>query len=167
MALSAKRRVFIEEYLRCWNASEAARRAEYAYPGREGYRLLKNAEIQQAIQDRLDELKMEADEVLVRLAEQARADIGPYLQQAGDGYEVDLEALKKAGLTHLIKKLSYDKDGNQRLELYDAQAALVQLGRAHGLFTDRVDVTSQGEKLKTYVGVSPDDWDDDDGSGAD
>lgn len=74
MSLTTKRIKFVEEYLRCWNASEAARRAEYAYPGTEGHRLLQIAEIQEYIKVRLAEVAMSADEVLQRLADKARGD---------------------------------------------------------------------------------------------
>ena len=75
MGLTNKRRVFIEEYLKCWNASEAARHADYAHPGSQGHSLLKILEIQEEIERRIEEKAMGADEVLTRLAEQARSDI--------------------------------------------------------------------------------------------
>lgn len=41
------------------------------------------------------------------------------------------------------------------------QAAVKLLEYGLGTPTQRVDVTSAGESVKMYVGVSPDDWDDD------
>ena len=75
MGLTNKRRVFIEEYLRCWNATEAARRAEYKHPRRQGARLLSFVDIQKEVERRIEEKAMGANEVLNRLAEQARGDI--------------------------------------------------------------------------------------------
>lgn len=138
MALSAKRRAFVEAYLTCWNASEAARRAGYSArsAGSQGHDLLKNPEIQAAIAARLDELKMGADEVLVRLSEQARADVGPYLQITENGtLAIDLVRMQLDGQTHLIRKIKQTQYGIE-LELYDGQAALIQLGRAHRLFSE-------------------------------
>lgn len=103
---------------------------------------------------------MGADEVLHRLAEQARAGYADFINEAGD---VDLGALLAAGKGHLIKKTRKDKDQNVIVEFYDAQAALVQVGRHFGLFTDNVDVTSAGQPIKTYYAVSPDDWETDEG----
>lgn len=81
MSLTTKRQAFVEHYLACWNASEAARRASYAHPGTEGHRLLQNVEIQEHIKERLTEVTMSADEVLKRLAEIARnLDSGDYLK---------------------------------------------------------------------------------------
>lgn len=71
--LTNKRQAFVEHYLSCWNASEAARRAGYKQRN-EGHRLLTNADIQAHIKERLTEITMGADEVLQRLANIARFD---------------------------------------------------------------------------------------------
>ena len=71
--LTDRQRVFVEEYLTCWNASESARRA--GYRGRAntvGPRLLANVGIQKYVEKRLSEKAMKADEVLARLADEAR-----------------------------------------------------------------------------------------------
>ena len=68
MPLTTKRSIFVEQYLRTSNASEAARQAGYKHPGSEGHRLLKNAEIQTLIGARVAAVAMGADEVLERLA---------------------------------------------------------------------------------------------------
>ena len=67
MVLTNKRIAFVEHYLSCWNASEAARRASYAHPGTEGHRLLQNDEIKAHIEVRLTEIALSADMVLARL----------------------------------------------------------------------------------------------------
>lgn len=169
MALTAKQQAFVEHYLQCWNASRAARLAGYsektAYS--QGARLLKNVEVQAAISARLDELKMSADEVLLRLADQARATMDDFLDP--ERKDVDLARAAERGKLHLVKKFSRStgKVETVSIELYDAQAALVQLGRHHKLFTDRTEIPGLDE-LKAYVGVSPDEWDEvEDGDGGD
>lgn len=134
MSLTRKRQVFVCEYLACWNATEAARRAGYAHPNMAGPRLLVNDSVSQKIKARIDEKAMSADEVLLRLAEQARNSIGEFLILDGNTWRIDLAKVKENG--HLIKSL---KDGTHGVEidLHDAQAALVHLGRTHGLFVDR------------------------------
>ena len=89
----------------------------------------------------------------MRLAEHARGDMGDFLDITSMGFVVDLDKAKEKGLTHLIKKVkmrtqtTVAKDGietethDTEIELYDAQAALVQLGRHHALFTDKSDIT--------------------------
>jgi phage terminase small subunit len=154
--LSNKQRVFVEEYLSCWNASEAARRA--GYKGKAnivGPRLLVNVSIKALIQQRITEKAMSADEVLLRLAEHGRSDIGEIMTKAGT---LDLAKAKAEGKTRLIKSVT-ESDKGLRVELYDAQAALVQLGRAHSLFTDKTDSTIRAEVkvVKKLGNVSLDD----------
>jgi phage terminase small subunit len=50
--MSPKRSKFIDEYLVDLNATQAAKRAGYAVPDREGHRLLKNAEIAAEVERR-------------------------------------------------------------------------------------------------------------------
>ena len=147
MTLTSKRQVFIEEYLKCWNASEAARRAGYRGKANVvGPRLLANVSIKEKIEQRIKELVMETDEVLLRLADQARTDMGPFVIEGDDNLILDWEKLKEAGLTHLVKSLTPTRYGT-KIELHDAQAALVHLARSHGMFKDRVDVTSGDEPI--------------------
>lgn len=79
MGLSNKRRAFVEEYLKCWNATEAARRAGYSErtADRQGSYLLSLVEIQAYVQRRIREKAMGADEVLLRPRCWARAALRP------------------------------------------------------------------------------------------
>ena len=159
MGLTDRRRVFIEEYLQCWNATEAARRAGFSHPNKQGPRLLVNVGIQAAKEARIAEKAMSADEVLLRLADQARGDIGDFMDIESMSFDLNLQKAKEKGLTHLIKKAkqrtvtTVDKSGEEtetnviELELYDSQGALVQLGRHHKLFTDNTDLTSNGKTI--------------------
>lgn len=146
MALTGKRQVFLEEYLRTWNASEAARIAGYAHPGSDGHRLLKISEIAEEIQRNVTDRAMSADEVLVRLAAMARGSMDDFVSfRPGVKLPLlDLEKAHQAGKFGLVKKLKYTADGAIEFELYDAQAALVQLGKVHKLFTDKQELTGEG-----------------------
>jgi hypothetical protein len=112
----------------------------------QGHRLLKNVEIEAAISQRISEAAMSADEVLTRLADHARGDFANALVIDENYAGLDLQQLKDLGLTHLIKKFSQTKNGTV-LEFYDAQAALVHLGRHHGLFVDRHQEIKEGDAL--------------------
>ncbi len=139
--LTARQRVFVEEYLICWNASEAARRAGYkGKPNVVGPRLLANVSIQEAIKARVDELSMSANEVLLGLTAQARGTLDDFIVLGKDGLRIDLNKARKAGKLSLVKKLSETKYG-LAIELHDAQAAMVQLGRVHGMFIDKTAPT--------------------------
>jgi phage terminase small subunit len=141
--MNTKQQIFVNEYLKCWNASEAARRAGYNGDANTvGPRLLANVGIKDEIKQRVTELTMTANEALVRLAEQARGDIGNFLKFE-EGVRLpllDLKGANEKGLLHLVKKFKYNSEGQPEIELYDAQAALVHIGRVHGLFSDKVEV---------------------------
>jgi len=171
LALSHKQQVFINHYLECWNATEAARRAGYSHPNKRGPENVVKSGIAEEIARRIEEKAMSADEALIRLAEQARGSMAEFVsvvegrpmpigfggddaEDFEDGYEdqddddgpldevptryVRLDMVKAAenGKLHLVKKLQETKYG-LKIELYDAQAALEKIGRAHGLFTDK------------------------------
>lgn len=167
MALTNKQQAFVEHYLATWNASEAARQvnAKAKRPDQIGYEYLRNPEIAEAIEARLTELKMGADEVVVRLTEHARGSLADFLRITGDG-ELHGFDLSEAKPLHLLKKASVTKrtykdttEETVSIELYDAQAALNLLGKHHKLFTDNIE-HSGTLGIKTYQTVSPDDWDD-------
>lgn len=138
--MTNKQRVFVEEYLRCWNATEAALRAGYSE--RTAYSIgqenLKKPEIAELISERIRERAMSADEVLDRLAAQARATLADFVNFEAGIPIVDLRKANEAQRLGLIKKIKFFKEGGLEIELYDAQAALVHLGRYHALFTDRL-----------------------------
>jgi hypothetical protein len=130
--MTGKEKLFVNYYLgeaRC-NASQAARLAGYSSPGQTGHTLLKKTEIQTAISERTADVAAMANEVLRTLADHMR---GPTAACFGEDGELDPAALRKAGLLHLVRKTRRDKDGNLTIELYDAQAAAVQLGKHHGV----------------------------------
>jgi phage terminase small subunit len=154
---------FIEEYTRDWNGTQAAIRAGYSKrsAGEISHQLLKKLEIQEAIKARVAEKSMSADEVLIRLAEQARSTIDEFvdvkdvpawkvlgLEQPEDPlspdnapmqtFRIKKEALATHG--HLVKKLVATRYGPS-LELHDGQAALITLAKAHGLLVEKHEVT--------------------------
>lgn len=164
-ALPPKQRLFVEEYLTCLNAAEAARRAGYSEKGarQQGQRLLTYVDVAAAVQAGLALRAMPPDEVLARLADQARAtaddflaiyesplyDITgqPVLDKDGKPIvrywpSLDLEKARQAGMLHLIKKVSYTAHGPS-VELYDAQAALNTLAKYYGLLVDRQELTGK------------------------
>jgi len=154
VTINTKQQIFVNEYLKCWNASESARRA--GYNGRSnqiGSRLLIDVDIKAEIKRRVAEMTMTADEALVRLASQARSDIGEFLKFE-DGIKtpfIDLKGANEKGLLHLVKKIKYNAEGQIEFELYDAQAALVHIGRVHGLFSDKVEHTGDVVVKIEYV----------------
>jgi len=141
--MTGKQRVFVDEYLRLGNATKAAINAGYspktAYSI--GSENLKKPEIRAEIEQRLESLKMDADTVLRELSDMARSTMADFIDI--DNEALDLQKAEQSGKLHLIKKFkrTETKFGvNIEIELYDKQAALVQLGRYHKLFTDVIEV---------------------------
>ena len=174
MALSNKQTAFINEYLIDFNATQAAIRAGYSE--RSAYSIgqenLKKPVIAEAIKARIDERAMTADEVLLRLADMARSDMGDFMQIDSMSFSLDLAKAQGLGLTKLIKKVKQktttflsknesdeDREVNEiEIELYDAQAALVHIGRYHAMFTDKSEVDVTGPvTVKVLKNVSTDD----------
>jgi phage terminase small subunit len=157
--LTNRQRIFIEEYLTCWNASEAARRAGFTGDANTvGPRLLANVGIKAAVEARIQEKAMTADEVLIRLAEMARANPNDFIEQEpkafyahiGEGEEIEPRFIESAGIKwdemkrrgHLVKKLSFNQYGPV-MEFYDAQNALQLIGKHLQLFVDRTEITGK------------------------
>lgn len=141
--LTAKQAAFAEHYIRCKNATDSARLAGYAGDDNAlaviGHRNLRNAKIRDEIARLASLQAMPPSEVIERLTEHARIDMSDFIKiQAGLPF-IDLEKAKQAAKLHQLKKFKVTKQGVE-IELYDAQAALVQLGRHYGLFTDKVQV---------------------------
>lgn len=147
---TARQEIFIAEYVKCWNASEAARRAGYNGDSNTiGPRLLAHVGVAAEIERRKALLIMSAEEVAIRLTEQAKAGYAEYFNEYGG---VDLDRLLKDGKGHLIKKIKPTKDGTE-IEFYDAQAALGYIGKIHKLFVDRQEsaVTVNAATVTVYL----------------
>lgn len=158
--LSAKHRLFVAEYLRTWNATDAY---VVAYPKasretarRNGSLLLTNTDIKAEIDLYLNEKVMSANEVLARLTEQARSEQSRYITASGG---VNLAQMIADGKSHLIKGIKRTQFGD-KVEFYDAQAAQVHIGKHHGLFTDVsetkteieiIDATDPRERIASRI----------------
>lgn len=173
--LSAQQRRFLVRYLLHSNATRAAEEAGYAHPNKQGPRLLKNAKIRAAIDEYFHAQEMSAQEVVARLSNQARGSLGDFIRfpENEHGEDIwgldpylDLRKAQRANKLDLIKKFKQkrttriDKDGVEtqdeytEVELYDAQSALVQVGRYHRLFTDNIDANVATEDS----GMTVEEW---------
>lgn len=156
--LTGKQKRFADEYVICLNATEAARRAGYDSDARSlaaiGSENLRKPNIRAYIDGLLEAQNLSRQEILGRLADHARSDMGDFIDATT--MSIDWKHAKELGITHLIKKAKVttttilNKDEEKEIqtlefELHDAQAALVHLGRAQALFTDKqqIDGTMQ------------------------
>ena len=131
---------------------------------------MRKREVAKAIEARLKASAMSADEVLMRLADQGRGDLGEF---SNVNFREDLEAHPKS---HLVKKLTVITDETPsggikhrlHIELYDAQAALDKLARAYGLFNKdneiemKITLDVSGNITKALEAAYGDDNDDSD-----
>lgn len=168
--LSEKHKQFIDEYLACWNATQAYMatypKAKYESAAALSSLLLRNIKIQDEISERMKARAMGADEVLARLAEQARGTHYSFIRIDDDGFVYfdfsDPEAKKHL---HLIKKIKTKRNRQivgkgedaqtwegewVEVELHDPQRALELIGKHHNLFVDR---DKEGNPIQPVVNV--------------
>lgn len=138
---SDMRTVWLTEYLKCWNATEAARRAGYKWPNKKGPEI--KQELAEEIQEKLAELTMTADEALILMTRIARGDLSQYIYPDGD---IGIEELKESGDGRLLKKYKRVKTSTTRkngdeydtesldFEFYPADAAIRDILKIHGKY---------------------------------
>src|SRR3990172_3335237 len=161
--LSRQRRDFVDAYLKQGfgrgNASEAARTAGYSEKTarQQGSRLLSDADIQAAIAERVNEMKIAADEVLLRMAAIARGSLGEFITVEGEVWYFDIKKAAEADKLGLLKKLkrTVKENGDEtvEIELHDAQTALATLMRHLGLLGP---AGGQGDPLNVEVKLTAD-----------
>jgi len=161
--LPDKRKRFVDAYIGPANCckTQAARLAGYASPTSEGSRLYREPEVRAAIEERMRELAIPAEEILARLSEQARGNMADFVAIGEDGaFRISLSDAEASGKLRLVKKAGYDQRGRPAIELYDAQSALLALAKRYGLFPDRAELSGpEGGPITVghTVGVDEDD----------
>lgn len=176
--MNKRQEVFVQEYLKDFNATRAAKVAGYsektAYSiGQEN---LKKPEIAEAIRAEISTRAMGADEVLTRLADIARGDVADLMDITPVGFNFNLLVEDENGnkvpnpKTKLIKKIKQKvttysarkEDGEDReiveteVELLSPLEALQTLAKRHGLLVDRAEVSGPGGgaiPLETFNGA--------------
>jgi phage terminase small subunit len=162
--LTKKQQVFIDEYLKCFNGAEAARRAGYSESRARitASELLADSNVSEQIKARLAEVHMGADEALKLTADIARGDIAQLMDISSVGFSLDMSKAKEAGLTGLIKKVKQktvthiaksesDEDREVvelEIELYDKQSALRDILKISGKFIEKVDLSNSDGSLR-------------------
>jgi phage terminase small subunit len=125
--LTAKQSAFVDEYVIDFNATRAAKAAGYSEDSARaiGCQNLTKLNIRKEIDKLLSGRVMTRDEALSRLSEQARADLGEYMDENGI---FDFAAMKRDGKTHLLKDVNVTRVAGKGvkwdLRTYDAQNAL-------------------------------------------
>ncbi len=96
--------------------------------------------------------RLSADAVLFGLEEHAQGSLGDFISFDKQGKpKIDLKQASERGQLHLLKKIKItEKHGNTteyttEIEMYDAQAAKIALGRHHRLFADKLEINWAAE----------------------
>lgn len=151
--MSDRQRLFVEKYLRCLNATQAAKEAGYSErtARQMGSENLSKPDIRAEIEQRLSEVAMGKNEVIARLTDHARGDMSLFFKAVRQGKQeevvADLVGALRRGDTRLVRKAKFGAKGEVTIELYDAQRALATLAQVH--------------KLIGRGGGDSDGWDDD------
>ena len=123
MALTMKQTLFVEAFLRCSNATEAARRAGYSGNDNTLASIasenLRKPKVLEFLKRRLKKESAATNEVLARLSAIARANLGDVAEalQAKTPAGV-MKKLRARGLDHLVKKIKRTQHGIE-IELHD------------------------------------------------
>lgn len=143
--MTARQQRFCEEYLTCLNATQAAIKAGYSekYAGQNADKLLKNTNVKEYLDTRLKEKESELiadqDEVLRYLTAVMRREktdsVVVTLKKETSKYVPDEEGKMrkqtvKEEVPQIVKIPAQLRDSNKAAEL---------LGRAYGIYTDRVE----------------------------
>lgn len=170
-ALTLKQQRFADEYLVDLNAKQAAIRAGYSPRSAEvtGAKLLSNtkvaAYVKSAASAQQERTRITADVVLGELLRLARVDLSEAYDESGKLRPVrempeDLRRAIAGVESDEIWEWVEDDDGERRRELvgftrkvkfWDKTRALELLGKHLKLFTDRVDVTSNGQTIANVI----------------
>lgn len=152
--LTPKQRAFIDAYMgNGFNAGQAAITAGYsedtAYS--QASRLLRNVNIASEIKILMRDYIMPAEEVLSRLTEHGRGDIGDLWDESTG--QIDWTKARAWGKTGLIKRIKHKTTRVTRengedvetfedeVELHNPQVALQMLGKYHEVLTDKLKIT--------------------------
>lgn len=144
--MTPKQQRFVEEYLIDLNATQAAIRAGYS--AKTAYSIgeenLNKPDIASAIEERRAALSAKAEvtqeRIVAEFAKMAFYDPASIAGQRMSG-PADIAALPEE-VRRAIVGWGWDKAGNFTLKLADKNAALTNLGRHLGMFTDKVEQTS-------------------------
>lgn len=146
--LSAKQKALVDNYIICRNITQAAKDAGYS--PKTAYQIgsneLKKVRVQKYYQKRIAEITAKNDEkvafVLQRLQEIASADMKNFVQTDGS-----LKKLDDKVNGRLIQSVKQTMHGTQ-ITLSSSEKALELMGRYLGMWSDKLDVTTNGNDIQ-------------------
>lgn len=138
--LTVKQEKFVEGILKGKSGAEAAREAGYSKKTARlsAHKNITKYNIQEKIQERINEAKIETNEIIGTLVSQMRGDLTDLIDETTDPY---IQFLKQSGKSHLIKKLKIKEtvinqlvtERTYEFEIHDSQSAAKTLANIFGL----------------------------------
>lgn len=174
--MTPRQQRFVEEYLVDLNATQAAMRAGYSKrtSNEQGARLLANASIAQAVQaameKRSERTEITSDRILQELAILGFADMGTYVRFEGSTAVLDWSDLPPdatKAISEITQEVSLEDKGDDaelvrktKFKLHDKRAALVDMGRHLGMFTDNILLAKEVHWIITDETMNESAWTD-------
>ncbi len=119
---------WVLEYVKTFNATQAARKAGYKDPEHSGYENRKNPRVWAHVERELERHGMTVSELTGRLTQIARFNLGPYLQRSGGEWSLNVDQLRDDGFGFMVKQV-YPTAHGTRIELHDPVNMLTTLAR--------------------------------------
>jgi phage terminase small subunit len=136
MDLTYKQRLFVSYYLGVsgGNATDAARRAGYKWPEKQGPQQLAKTSVRAAVDAKLASVAMGQDEILARLGEIISASILDFADVKPDGsIRINLKPSRRRERAWLLKRLKTTK-GEVDIELESKLQAIIKTGEYHKMW---------------------------------
>jgi len=152
--LTRRQKQFIVEYLKDLNGTQAAIRAGYSANGAgvAANRLLKDVYISGQIETILTDRGLTPGGVISRLTEMAQVTVDDFFDFPGGLPLFNADKARERGVLHLIESIEYDPQKGVKIKFADKQHALELVGRYHGMFKDKHEVTG-AEGAPITIGV--------------
>lgn len=160
--LSLQHHKFVLEYLKDFNATQAAIRARYSKrtANEQGARLLAKASIQEAVKEASDKLFARdvatAEELREFWTSVMRGDIGEICSWGDQGLSFNSSSdnmpkekrrlIKKITVVEKVSPKGDFTETRTSVELHDPLKASELLGKAHGMFIEKHELTGKGGK---------------------
>ena len=149
MALTAKQKAFVAEYLIDLNATQATLRAGYVTKNADkvGAQLLGKdwvqAAIQEALQAREKRTLITQDRVLAELGKIGFSDLKDFVEFGPDGVSLKQDADVDGAVVAEVSETATQLGSSKKIKLHDKMKALELIARHLGMLNDKLAITGE------------------------
>ena len=149
VALTAKQKAFVAEYLVDLNATAAAIRAGYSEKraAEIGYQLLQKTTVQAAIQEALQAREKRTlitqDRVLAELGKIGFSDLKDFVEFGPDGVSLKQDADVDGAVVAEVSETATQLGSSKKIKLHDKMKALELIARHLGMLNDKLAITGE------------------------